>query len=725
MKILSMARLFPGILILAAAASPAADIVVDNDDGAPGYTETGSWSTSTWPGYNDGTYRYTEGSGTLSTATWTPEIVFRGWYEVRAAFRRGSNRTTSAPYTITHALGQTVVYVDQSGSGVDEVVLGEFLFETGTSGSVRLENTGGSGAYIADAVIFHPTGDSPPVFTEIGHQPRFPAAAESVWAYADVVDDLGVTSVTMTYSATPSGSSDTVPAWDDGNHGDDAAGDGIWGAQIPGFPDGEELTYSFTATDTIGQSTTSDPGTYRVGDTGPREYRVIWVDSWNAGILNASQVDDLVATCRANNINTIMPEIRKIGDAYYDSSIEPRATNISGGPSFDPLGYLLQVAHDTSGGKKRIEIHGWFVAQRIWTGGTLPPDHVLSQHPEYIMSDVDGNTSYNGKNYLDPGHPDAVDHNVAVILDCMSKYNLDGVNLDYIRYPGSTWGYNPVSVARFNAVYGRSGQPDPDDPDWSDWRRECVSLEVRKIYVKMARIDPLVVLTTDTVQWGSSYDDFEASSAYAGVFQDWVGWLEDGIIDYNALMNYATSDSRFQGWTDLSLAHDGKRGSIIGIGAYLQTRVQDGMDQLLYARNAGAAGLNIYDWGSEVNSTSESRTDFYNALHAQVYPEWADPPDPVWKHHPTLGIFEGTVLAEGEPVDHAVVSLDGVPGQRTVSDGSGWYGLIDVPPGVYTLRFSRAPWPDRTARAVIGAGGEIVTIGVDLALGVGNVLSTY
>ena len=34
-------------------------------------------------------------------------------------------------------------------------------------------------------------------------------------------------------------------------------------------------------------------------------------------------------------------------------------------PSFDPLGYLIQLAHDTSGGKKYVEVHAWFVMQRI------------------------------------------------------------------------------------------------------------------------------------------------------------------------------------------------------------------------------------------------------------------------------------------------------------------------------------------------------------------------
>lgn len=596
--------------------------IVDNDDGAPGYVESGSWSLSSNPGYNNGTYRFTRDTSPPSTATWTPSLPQSGVYEVYAVFRKGSDRTTSAPFTITHAEGSTVVSINMNGEfTVQEEYLGRFSFTAGTSGSVRLDNNGGSGVYIADAVRFTIAPDTPPEISELSHSPEFPNASSTVYVTARVTDESAVQSVMLHYISNPIGTSGSVPAFDDGAHQDGAAGDGVYGAAIPPQPQGAQVGYHFTAVDDSAQTTTSRVQVYVVGDTARREYRSIWADTWGTSFLNPTQAQELVQTCRDNNINTIMIEVRKIGDAYYDSSLEPRATNITGGASFDPLAYLLSLAHDTSGGKKYIEVHAWFVMQRITRGETLHPNHILSRHPEYVMSDSNGNISSGGTRYLDPGHPGAVDHNVAVILDCLSKYNIDGINLDYIRYPEASgdWGYNPVSIARFNAFYGKTGQPAVNDPDWGDWRRRCVTLAVKKVYVKSLMLKPSVVLTADTINWGFNYtsvEDFKNSSAYAGVYQDWVGWLQQGIIDYNALMNYTTTSSRYQGWTQLSLEHDTKRGSIIGIGAYLQTSVQNSMNQLLYARSQNAAGLNIYDWYSEVNATSETRAQFYQALKA-------------------------------------------------------------------------------------------------------------
>ena len=451
---------------------------------------------------------------------------------------------------------------------------------------------------------------------------------------------------------------------------------------------------------------------------GSGEYRCIWVDIWgsSSSVTTASQCNALVQLCRDNNINTIIPEIRAYGDAYYQSNLEPRSSRIPNG-GFDPLGYLVDKAHDTSGGKKYIEVHAWFVMQRISSSTTLDPQHVLSQHWEYVMRNSAGNTgtSY----YLDPGHPGALDHNVDVILDCLSNYDIDGINLDYIRYPGSTWGYNQTSIDRFNAFYGKSGTPSSSDPDWADWRRECVTHQVKKVYVMSLMIDPDVVITADTINWGTyNGSNYTSSSAYAGVFQDWVGWLHEGIIDYNALMNYVPggSNTRYNGWTDLSLANDDKRGSIIGIGAYMQTSVQDSMDQLLYARNQGAAGLNIYDWGGEVNANTigETANDFYRELKAQVCPVWVDPPAHMWKVRPAKGMFEGYVSASGGAVDHAAVEIEGDPSTRVYADGSGWYAILEIPPGEYMLRFSKPGYADVVSAPTTLTAGQIKAVDVDL-----------
>src|SRR5690625_1941441 len=91
------------------------------------------------------------------------------------------------------------------------------------------------------------------------------------------------------------------------------------------------------------------------------ELRGIWVDTWGAGFKTAAQIDQLIADAQAANFNAIFPQVRKRGDAYYNSLIEPKATDVSS--NFDPLAYLIQKAHAAN---PPIEVHAWMVAYPIW-----------------------------------------------------------------------------------------------------------------------------------------------------------------------------------------------------------------------------------------------------------------------------------------------------------------------------------------------------------------------
>jgi len=192
------------------------------------------------------------------------------------------------------------------------------------------------------------------------------------------------------------------------------------------------------------------------------EWRGFWADAFGDGFNSASEVTTFIEKVRAANANAILPEIRKRGDAYYNGSIyEPKAMDVS--PStFDPLADTIAKAHDTSCGKQRIEVHAWIVSYKIWGSlSTRPPasnpPHPYNAHSDWLTQDVKG-ALWDGSSYsFDPGHPDVQLYTFNICTDIISRYDIDGFNLDYIRYTGNTWGYHPVTVARFNAHYARTG----------------------------------------------------------------------------------------------------------------------------------------------------------------------------------------------------------------------------------------------------------------------------
>ena len=222
--LLGLYRAIPVTLLVAIMAfAHAADWVVDNDYGPPRYKETGSLTSSTSTGYQGGTYRYMVLPGTASSATWTPDLPTTRVYSLYAAYRDGTNRTTSAPLTVTHTSGTTTLYMSQYGTGtMTETYLGDFAFNAGTGGSVRMTNTGAAGVYIADAMIWRTPVDPSPSITSVTRSRIIPTASDTVVVTATITDNTAVTSAALTYRIVPSGTSTTLQAYDDGAHGDGA-----------------------------------------------------------------------------------------------------------------------------------------------------------------------------------------------------------------------------------------------------------------------------------------------------------------------------------------------------------------------------------------------------------------------------------------------------------------------------------------------------------------------
>ena len=92
------------------------------------------------------------------------------------------------------------------------------------------------------------------------------------------------------------------------------------------------------------------------------------------------------------------------------------------------------------------------------------------------------------------------------MLNLVREYDVDGLHLDYIRYPeradGQSWGYNETSIARFNARNGRTGRPPSNDPLWNQWRRDQVTALVRGIYLGALAIKPEVKISAAVIPWG-------------------------------------------------------------------------------------------------------------------------------------------------------------------------------------------------------------------------------
>ncbi len=465
-----------------------------------------------------------------------------------------------------------------------------------------------------------------------------------------------------------------------------------------------------------------------LGAASAAEYRAFWVDTWGTGILSQSQVDDLLGVpgtstkgqIRDANCNAVIVEVRRNCDACYPSSMgEPYMSGLSPA-NFNALQAVINAAHDTTGGKKRIEVHCWIVTFRT-SGGTVysqhsdPPTGSLTDLDNYWPSRDDAGAEVSDKAF-DPGHPLALQYTVNVAMDLVNNFDIDGIHYDYIRFTANNQGYNPTSIARYNARYGLAGQPAASNEQFKQWRRDQVTAVVRQVYARIQKSKPWVKQSGSFVTWNpsptaSTRAAFQATRPYYDVYSDWDSWMQEGIVDMAVPMtyyNWASLPADYTRWMDFEKDRKFNRHMIVGPGTYLNS-LANAILELQLTRDASPAGnyaQGFSGYSYRVPYNGGTWSGFSPSLVSQVTPTWDDVPTMPWKTSPTNGHMMGTVTISpgGMWADGAKVTITGPANRTQTNDGTGFYAFIDLPPGSYEVTASMAGFVPASATVNVAIG---------------------
>lgn len=478
------------------------------------------------------------------------------------------------------------------------------------------------------------------------------------------------------------------------------------------------------------------------------EFRAYWVDAFGDGIFSEAEITKLVAQAKAANLNALVVQVGRRGDCFCNRAMMPRTeVNIAPLP-FDPLDSLIAKAH-----AEGIQVHAWIITTAIWnfpdTQPPANPNHVFNLHgtsktgsDNWIMQRYDGANRAGADYLLDPGHPDAADYMVRMYTSVAENYDVDGLNFDRVRYPDqqntrtftgfSQWGYNPVAVARFQQLTGRTDRPAPEDAQWLAWRRDQITNIVRRVYVETYAINPNITISADTITYGygpATQGGWENTRTYKEVIQDWRAWMEEGILDLNIPMNYKrehfTTEPNNQRrmyleWNEYARDHQYARHMAIGSALYLNF-VEGSVTQIRKARIPNANGNGAIGWVGysyrtpdcyanvplpfaspecvPKRSGDESRAELtpaltqpseYDTILPPVFSTPATVPTMPWKTAPTRGHLAGTVKTNtGIAMDQILVEIrdpetDAVIVSR-LTDGLGYVAFVDLAPGKYKV----------------------------------------
>lgn len=280
------------------------------------------------------------------------------------------------------------------------------------------------------------------------------------------------------------------------------------------------------------------------------EVRAIWLDR---GTVVAARSERQLAVVfdrmAAAGINTVFLETVNAGYPIYPSSVAPQQNPLTIG--WDPLAAAVKLAHE-----RKMELHAWVW---VFSAGNRrhnlligkPADYigpVLSAHPEWADRGQNGEIfAPEGKPFVDPANPFVQDYLLKLYREIVTRYKVDGIHLDYIRYPrqepGADFGFGVAGRSQFQALTGIDPMSISLNNSslwwmWTQFRAKQVNQFVARASKELKQIKPDLVISVAVFPWRNI-------ERLTKIQQDWEVWAARGDIDLLVPMTYAPDTSRF------------------------------------------------------------------------------------------------------------------------------------------------------------------------------------
>ena len=286
------------------------------------------------------------------------------------------------------------------------------------------------------------------------------------------------------------------------------------------------------------------------------------------------------------NINTVIFQTRVRAALVYPSAIEPWELSLTGtpgrDPGYDPLAFCIEECH-----KRSMELHAWIVCIPIGTQQRQKgygASSIIKRHSQLVT------TAKGGETFMIPGRPETADYIASICREITERYDIDGISLDYIRYPESVYNFSDTNL--YNRSCGMS---------LADWRRDNITRIVRRVHDVVKPIKPWVKLSSSPIGKYSDTGRYSAGgwNCYHAVWQDPKLWLNQNYQDMLFPMMYFTGDNFYPflyDWQETCAPHP----VIPGLGIYFldpregRWALNDVRAEMHTARNSNIGGMAFY-----------------------------------------------------------------------------------------------------------------------------------
>ena len=332
------------------------------------------------------------------------------------------------------------------------------------------------------------------------------------------------------------------------------------------------------------------------------EIRYVWLD--RGTIVKAKSEEDLIPLFdkfAQAGINIVFLETLNAGYTIYPSEIAPKQNPLI--EDWDPLESAVKLAHE-----RGMELHPWLwifaTANQLHNQILNQPENylgpVLSENPEWIMTNNEGDLFHptSQKAFLDPANPEVRSYLLSIFDEIITKYDVDGIQFDYIRYPfqhpsvNQTHGYGLSSREQFFKQTGVDPLTlNPDSNLWQKWtefRIQQIDSFVAIASQRLKQKRPNLIISTAV--FPISYNE-----RINKIQQNWEEWINQGYIDLLLPMTYAENSGELQQLIEPVFKENLTGSTLILPGIKIQNQSEKMvLDQVQLVRNLSTLGYGLF-----------------------------------------------------------------------------------------------------------------------------------
>jgi uncharacterized lipoprotein YddW (UPF0748 family) len=302
-----------------------------------------------------------------------------------------------------------------------------------------------------------------------------------------------------------------------------------------------------------------------------KELRGVWLTNVDSDVLfSRDKLDRAIKRLAKLNFNTIYPTVWHEGSTLYPSAVTKKyfGETISPAPGLqgrDMLAEAIEMGHT-----HKLAVIPWFEFGLM----SEERSELTRKHPEWITTRKDGTSVfiYGDRKqhhfvWLNPLRPEVQNFMVELITEAVSKYDIDGIQLDDHFGMPAELGYDEYTVARYQKEHNGKRPPnDPKDPEWVRWRSHFVTDLMVRIFAAVKTTKPNCIISLSPNPRDFSYENYA---------QDWYRWVQLGFINELVVQVYRSDLANFLIEVNRPELQTVSRRIPVGIGILTGLRVQN------------------------------------------------------------------------------------------------------------------------------------------------------